>query len=136
MTISPIVLLTDFGYRDEYAGVLKGVILGVNPFAQILDLTHGIPPQDLVRASCVLTSSVSYFPRSSIFLVVVRKKIIVNALDGFHSLFINQTEGFSLGRADSFDKVSAGVLYCGVLYESLYNLLNYFHSLLWAGSGH
>ncbi len=90
MTASPIVLLTDFGYIDEYAGVLKGVILRVNPLAQILDLTHGIPPQDLVRASFVLTSSVSYFPRSSIFLVVVdpgvgtsRKPLLVKAGEYF-----------------------------------------------------
>ncbi len=90
MTASPIVLLTDFGYRDEYAGVLKGVISSINPHAQILDLTHGILPQDLVRASFVLTSSVSYFPRSSIFLVVVdpgvgtsRKPLLVKAGEYF-----------------------------------------------------
>ncbi len=90
MTVSPIVLLTDFGYKDGYAGVLKGVILGVNPHARILDLSHGIPPQDLVRASFLLTSSVSYFPRSSIFLVVVdpgvgtsRKPLLVKAGEYF-----------------------------------------------------
>jgi len=39
---SPIVLLTDFGYRDHYVGVMKGVIASIAPAANVIDLTHGV----------------------------------------------------------------------------------------------
>ena len=43
----PIVLTTDFGLADSYVGVMKGVILTINPAALIVDLTHLVRPQDL-----------------------------------------------------------------------------------------
>ncbi len=67
----PVVLLTDFGYADEFSGVLRGVLLSINPNCSIVDLTHGIRPQDIFHASFVLASSASFFPAGSIFLVVV-----------------------------------------------------------------
>ena len=66
-----IALLTDFGLSDEYAGVMKGVILSINPSAQIVDLSHAIPPQDVRAASFMLESSVSYFPTGTVFVSVV-----------------------------------------------------------------
>ena len=42
-----ITLLTDFGLQDSYAGIMKGVILGIAPEVRIVDITHGIPPQDV-----------------------------------------------------------------------------------------
>src|SRR5215210_5755935 len=67
----PIVLLTDFGLRDAYVGVMKGVILGRNPAARLVDLTHEVPPQDVRRAAFLLATSLQYFPPGSVFLVVV-----------------------------------------------------------------
>ena len=46
-----VTLLTDFGLEDEYVGVVKGVILRTNPSAQIVDLSHRIPPGDLDHAA-------------------------------------------------------------------------------------
>lgn len=66
-----IVLLTDYGYKDPYAGVLKAVILKIHPAARILDLTHGISPQNIVEAACCLKHAYSFFPHGSIFLCVV-----------------------------------------------------------------
>ena len=66
-----ITLLTDFGTRDEYAGILKGVIYGINPAAAIVDLTHAIPPQDVVRAALVLKAAWRYFPAGTIHTAVV-----------------------------------------------------------------
>ena len=43
----PIVLLTDFGSSDPFVGIMKGVILSIAPKAQIIDLCHGVPPQDV-----------------------------------------------------------------------------------------
>lgn len=68
---APIAILTDFGYRDHYAGVMKGVITSICPQAQIIDLTHGIPPQQVLAGALALRESVSFFPRGTIFLAVV-----------------------------------------------------------------
>ena len=67
----PIVLTTDFGDIDGYVGVLKGVILSINPHATLIDLTHSIQPQNLIQSSFVLGTSAHYFPRGSIHVVVV-----------------------------------------------------------------
>jgi S-adenosylmethionine hydrolase len=67
----PIVLLTDFGHRDAYVGVMKGVIAGINPQARVIDLSHDLPPQDLQAARFVLWNSYRYFPQGSIFVCVV-----------------------------------------------------------------
>ena len=50
---------------------MKGVILSVNPFAQIIDLTHGIEPQDIMGAAYLINASYHYFPKGSIHVVVV-----------------------------------------------------------------
>src|SRR5216684_213694 len=68
---APIVLLSDFGYRDHYAGVMKGVIATIAPHAAIVDLTHGIPAQSIAAGAIALAQSWRFFPRRSIFLAVV-----------------------------------------------------------------
>ncbi len=67
----PIVILTDFGYRDHYAGVIKGVIATIAPDAPVIDLTHGIPPQSVIAGGLVLAQSQEYFPARSVYLAVV-----------------------------------------------------------------
>lgn len=66
-----IALLTDFGYRDHYAGVMKGVIATRAPEARVIDLTHGIAPQSIIEGAIVLRESWPYFPPRTIFLAVV-----------------------------------------------------------------
>ena len=67
----PLVLLTDFGLTDAYAGLLRAVILSIHPQASILDLTHGIRPQDVLQGALILESSYRFFPSGSIFVCVV-----------------------------------------------------------------
>lgn len=67
----PIAIVTDFGYRDHYAGVMKGVIASIAPGAQIIDLTHGIAPQSVIAGAIALGQSWRYFPKRTIFLAVV-----------------------------------------------------------------
>ena len=71
MTAPPIVLLTDFGLSDAYVGMMRGVIYGINPAAHVIDLTHGIGPQDVRHGAVVLDDSYRYFPAGSIFVAVV-----------------------------------------------------------------
>jgi len=71
MSSLPIVLTTDFGTSDPYAGVMKGVILSLNPDANIVDLTHQIQPQNVLQAAFVLGASHRYFPQGATHVVVV-----------------------------------------------------------------
>ncbi len=69
--IFPIVLLTDFGYRDPFVGIMKGVIAAIAPQTPVIDLTHGIRPQDIFQGAFVLRRSMDYFPRGTVFCAVV-----------------------------------------------------------------
>src|SRR5438876_7445300 len=68
---SIITLLTDFGSQDYFAAAMKGVILSVNPNAQIIDITHEIPPQDIHAAAFNLLASYKDFPAGTIHIAVV-----------------------------------------------------------------
>ena len=79
---NPIILLTDFGSKDLYAGVMRGVIYTRNPQARVLDLTHGIAPFNIIEAAHVLEAAYPYFSKGSLFVCVVdpgvgtRRKIL------------------------------------------------------------
>jgi S-adenosylmethionine hydrolase len=66
-----IALLTDFGTKDHYAGTMKGVALGICPEATCVDITHDIPPHDILAGTLELAASYKYFPPGTVFLVVV-----------------------------------------------------------------
>ena len=66
-----ISLITDFGLKDEYVGVLKGVILSLTPNARIVDISHLIPPQDVRTASHLLARSWTFFPPGTVHMVIV-----------------------------------------------------------------
>jgi S-adenosylmethionine hydrolase len=82
--MNPIALITDFGMADHFVGSMKAAILGVNPRAVIIDISHSIPPGDVMAAACTLLLCFRDFPKSTIFAVVVdpgvgsdRKAIVV-----------------------------------------------------------
>lgn len=66
-----ISLLTDFGVRDGYVGVMKGVIWKICPDAQIADITHHIPPQDIRQGAIAQLRTAKYFPRGTVHIAVV-----------------------------------------------------------------
>ena len=66
-----ITLMTDFGTSDHYVGVMKGVILNINPQVEIVDITHTIPPQDIHGAAFLIDSAYRYFPLGTIHVIVV-----------------------------------------------------------------
>jgi len=69
--MSVITLSTDFGLDDPYVGVMKGVILGINPRVRLVDLTHALSHHFLLEAAFILNTSFPYFPRGTIHLAVV-----------------------------------------------------------------
>lgn len=66
-----ITLLTDFGLRDTFIGVMKGVIWSISPNLQIVDLTHEIPAQRVVDGTLAIAGAASYFPAGTIHVCVV-----------------------------------------------------------------
>jgi S-adenosyl-L-methionine hydrolase (adenosine-forming) len=66
-----ITLLTDFGTADGYVGQMKGVLFSLAPDADVVDLTHDIPPQDVDAARLALAHLWRRFPQGSVHLVVV-----------------------------------------------------------------
>jgi S-adenosylmethionine hydrolase len=66
-----IAMVTDFGYRDHYVGTLHGVIRSIAPATDVIDITHGIPPQSRLAGALALRESWRFFPANTIFLAVV-----------------------------------------------------------------
>ena len=66
-----IALLSDFGTRDHYAGTMKGVMLTICPDAMFVDITHDVPPHDVLDGALQLSAAARYFPAGTIFLAVV-----------------------------------------------------------------
>ena len=88
MTTAIVTLTTDFGLSDEYVGALKGVLLSYLDGLTVIDISHAIPPQDILHASMVLAHSVPFFPRGTVHLAVVdpgvgsRRRIVAISADG------------------------------------------------------
>ena len=96
-----ITLLTDFGLRDPYVGVMKGAIATLAPTATVIDLTHGIAPQDVAAARFALLSAYPYFPCGTVHTVVVdpgvgtARRAIALATD--HAYFVGPDNGVLSG---------------------------------------
>ena len=103
-----ITLTTDFGYKDPFAGIMKGVIFGIHPLARIVDLTHGVAPQDIRGAALALAYAAPYFPPATVHVAVVdpgvgteRRPILIEA-EG--NLFVGPNNGV-LGLAVEGKKI-------------------------------
>lgn len=66
-----ITLLTDFGERDAYVGVMKGVILTILSDVQLVDISHQVTPQNIYQAASILASVYTYYPPHTVHLIVV-----------------------------------------------------------------
>ena len=66
-----ITLTTDFGLRDPFVGIMKGVMLSICPSARLVDLTHEVPPQDIVAGGLALEAAAPFFPAGTVHLAVV-----------------------------------------------------------------
>ncbi|MBP1748186.1 MAG: hypothetical protein H6Q52_725 [Deltaproteobacteria bacterium] len=101
-----ITLCTDFGNKDPYVGIMKGVILAGDPAAQIVDITHEVEPQDIREAAFTVHDYWRYFPSGTVHVVVVdptvgssRRPVVVSR-DGH--FFVGPDNGifsFIAGRA-------------------------------------
>jgi S-adenosylmethionine hydrolase len=92
-----ITLTTDFGLADHFAGVLKGVILGICPRAALVDITHECRAFDISEAAFTIAQAYRYFPPRTVHVVVVdpgvgtlRRPILVEAAG---QLFVGPDNG-------------------------------------------
>jgi hypothetical protein len=66
-----LTLTTDFGLSDHYVGAMKGVILGICPRAQLVDISHQVTPFEIAEGAYLIAQAYRYFPRKTVHLVVV-----------------------------------------------------------------
>lgn len=66
-----VTLTTDFGLKDPFVGIMKGVILNINHKARIIDISHKVSPQNILEASLILTDAFKFFPLRTIHVAVV-----------------------------------------------------------------
>jgi len=66
-----IAILTDFGLSDHYVASMKGVLLGICPNATLVDISHDVPPHDVVAGALLIESCWRDFPPATVFLAVV-----------------------------------------------------------------
>jgi len=96
-----ITLTTDFGNQDHYVSVMKAVMLDIVPEARFIDVSHEIPPQDVMAGAWVVRNSAPYFPPNTVHLVVVDPGVGTNrtpvAIKIKDQLFVGPDNGiFSL----------------------------------------
>ena len=65
-----VTFLSDFGLQDDFVGTCHGVIKRIAPDAQIIDITHGIPRQQILQGALVLANTIRYMPVASHLAVV------------------------------------------------------------------
>jgi S-adenosyl-L-methionine hydrolase (adenosine-forming) len=66
-----ITLTTDFGLNDHFIGTMKGVILGIEPEAQIVDICHAVQAFDVLDGALTISQAYSYFPSGTVHMVIV-----------------------------------------------------------------
>lgn len=99
-----VCFLTDFGLRDDFVGTCHGVIKKIAPDAEIIDVTHGVPPQAVLQGALVLASTLPYMP-VGVHLAVVdpgvggpRRPLALRDRDG--RLFVGPDNGLLIPAAE------------------------------------
>jgi S-adenosylmethionine hydrolase len=104
-----ITFLTDYGLQDDFVGTCHGVIKRIAPEAEIIDITHGIPPQRVLQGALVLRNTLPYMP-TGVHLAVVdpgvgagRRPLALRDAEG--RLYVGPDNGLLLPAADHFGGV-------------------------------
>ena len=66
-----LAFLSDFGLKDPYVGIVKAVMLGINPALRVVDISHQVTSQDITGGAFVLGSTFREFPSGTCFLAIV-----------------------------------------------------------------
>ena len=114
----PIVFLTDYGLADGFVGICHGVMARIAPDARVIDLTHAIPRQDVMRGALALGRATDFMPDDAVFVAVVdpgvgteRRSVAVRAVSG--AVLVGPDNGLlsmawdALGGAEAAAEISA-----------------------------
>ena len=114
----PIVFLSDYGLADEFVGVCHGVMARIAPDARVIDLTHSVPREDVMRGALMLGRSTAYLPADAVYVAVVdpgvgseRRSIAVRPASG--ALLVGPDNGLlsiawaALGGAEAAAEISS-----------------------------
>ena len=119
-----VTFLSDFGLRDDFVGVCHGVIKRIAPDVQIIDITHGIPAQQILQGALVLANTVPYMPEG-VHLAVVdpgvgtkRRPVVLRDASG--RAYVGPDNGLLVPAAEA----------CGGVVEA-YELSNREYALPW-----
>ena len=99
-----VTFLSDFGLQDDFVGTCHGVIKSIAPEVQIVDVTHGIPPQQILQGALVLASTLPYMPKGVHLAVVdpgvgsTRRALALQDEDGRH--FVGPDNGLLVPAAE------------------------------------
>jgi S-adenosyl-L-methionine hydrolase (adenosine-forming) len=106
-----VTFLSDFGLQDDFVGTCHGVIKGIAPEVDIIDVTHGIPPQHVLQGALVLASTTPYMP-AGVHLAVVdpgvggaRRPLVLRSGDG--RLFVGPDNGLLVPAAERLGGIEA-----------------------------
>ncbi|HWY69619.1 MAG TPA: SAM-dependent chlorinase/fluorinase [Terriglobales bacterium] len=66
-----VTLTTDFGLNDHFVGTMRGVILNINPQAQIVDICNEVNSFDVLDGALTIAQAASYFPSDTLHVVIV-----------------------------------------------------------------
>jgi S-adenosylmethionine hydrolase len=105
--------LTDFGLEDDFAGTCRGVIKRIAPDAEVIDITHGIPPQHVLQGALVLAKTLPYMPVGIHVAVVdpgvggARKPLALRGGDG--RVYVGPDNGLLLVAAERLGGVEEAV---------------------------
>ncbi len=106
-----LTFLSDFGLQDDLVGTCHGVIAGIAPGTQVIDITHGIRPGRVLQGALVLANTLPYMP-AGVHLAVVdpgvgsgRRALALRDREG--RLHVGPDNGLLLPAADRFGGVAA-----------------------------
>ena len=106
-----ITFLSDFGLQDDFVGTCHGVIKKIAPEAEVIDITHGIPPQAVLQGALVLCSTIRYMPEGVHLAVVdpgvggARRPLALRSGDG--RLFVGPDNGLLVPAAERLGGIAA-----------------------------
>lgn len=110
----PICFLSDYGLRDDFVGLCKGVMLRIAPGVTIVDLTHEVPGFWVVAGAEILEHATRYMPEDAIYLAVVdpgvgteRRALALSSTDG--TLFVGPDNGLLVPAAESLGGIESVV---------------------------
>jgi S-adenosyl-L-methionine hydrolase (adenosine-forming) len=106
-----VTFLSDFGLQDDFVGTCHGVIKRLAPEAQIIDITHGIPPRQVLQGALILANTTPYMPEG-VHLAVVdpgvgssRRPLALRSGDG--RLFVGPDNGLLVPAAERLGGIEA-----------------------------